>query len=245
MNYNFNLQFPFPWSSGNPFISNPSIQPSITPLTSQTAFSLPQPPAQTNQVFNCIGILQGPAGVQFPTGVFPYGINNGSYPTTNSFPSNWNFSYNTIQSHPDPQTHVQTPPSSVQQTVQPVQQVPPNVPQLQNAMGPDITGNAQSVTNAAVSDGIVAKVSTLLSDLKILESALSKLKKVPSSAVKNDKVIDSSAVSLSGTDNIESLITNYNESYCESEGLLDLNAETTITESEVQQVVANSVNKVR
>ena len=244
MNYNFNSQFPFPWSLGNPFIGNPSIQPSITPSASQTAFSLPQPPAQMNQVFNCTGILQGPAGVRFRTGVFPYDINNGSYPTTNSFPSNWNFSYNTIQSHPDPQTHVQTPPSSVQQTVQPAQ-VPPNVPQLQNAMGPDITGNAQSVTNAAVSDEIVAKVSTLLSDPKILESALSKLKKVSSSAVKNDKVIDSSAVNLSGTDNTESSMTKYDESDCESEGSLDRDAETTITESEVQQVMANSVNKVR
>ena len=50
------------------------------------------------------------AGVRFPTGVYPFGLND-TFPTTNSFPTNWNFSYNAIQSHGDPQGQIanQTP----------------------------------------------------------------------------------------------------------------------------------------
>ena len=124
MNYNFTSQFPFPWTSGNPYIPNGfagasnnlalqqplnSTAAAAAAVASQTPFSIPQPQqaGQQSQSYNCSGII-GPGGVQFPTGVYPYGI-NGSFPsTTNSFPPNWNFNYNAVQPNPDPQTHVQS-----------------------------------------------------------------------------------------------------------------------------------------
>ena len=68
MNYNFNSQFPFPWSSGNPYLSNgfpgsnnAAMQP-INPSGTQPSFSLQHAAGQA-QGYNCSGII-GP-GVRF------------------------------------------------------------------------------------------------------------------------------------------------------------------------------------
>ena len=180
MNYNFNPQFPFAWSSGNPYIANgfAGASNNLTPAASQTPFSLTKaPPAAATQMaegYNYSGII-GPGSVRFPTGVFPYGINSSFLTANNSFPPNWTFSFNSLQAHPDPRTHVQTQaPVHAVQTVQPVQQVPQNVCPVSSNIGSEI-----NVGSGNVSDDFVEKVSTLLSDPQVLKSALPKLKTVP------------------------------------------------------------------
>ena len=192
MNYNFNMQFPFPWNAGNPYMpsgfagaSNLPMQAALTPAT-QTHFSLPQPSGQSTQAYN--GNLIGPA-VRFPSGMYPFGING-------TFPANWNFSYNTIQSAADPQSQIQS-----QASVQGVNVVPPpaaapvqplqvtqNIGQMPNPIVGEILGNGQVVTDKTVSSNtgtngqisdhdFAEKVSSLLADPNILKSALSKLAK--------------------------------------------------------------------
>ena len=124
MNYNFNSQFPFPWSSRNPYMQNvftgvsnsQGVQPSINASVTQTPFSFTQSPGQHAPGFNCSGLIG--QGVRFPTGIYPFG----SFPGSNSFPGNWSFSYNGIQSVPDPQTQV--PVAQAETPVQQVQTVP-------------------------------------------------------------------------------------------------------------------------
>ena len=132
MNYNFNSQFPFPWSSGNPYLSNgfpgsnnAAMQP-INPSGTQPPFSLQHAAGQAQaQGYNCSGII-GP-GVRFLTGLYPFGI-NGSFPTTNSYPANWNFSYNAIQSPTEPPNQVQSPATVAVQSVPVVQSTGPVQP---------------------------------------------------------------------------------------------------------------------
>ena len=251
MNYNFSSQFPFPWSSTNPYMPNgfPGAS-NTTPMqqtTSQTQFSIPQPGGQPAQGYNCSTIV-GP-GVRFPTGVYPYGM-NGTFPTTNSFPANWNFSYNAVQ-------------SPVAQPSTPVQPVPlsQNVPQI--SMAGDITGNitnnghvmtdtsvaktssvSAGISSGGFTDQIVEKVSTLLSDPKILKSALSKLKNVSGPNASNDNVTQSPVQLQSHTDSLQTM-SNY---LSDTDSSLDLESEApTAIENAAQhmQMTEKSVSNVR
>ena len=215
MNYNFNSQFPFPWSAGHPYLANGfpgvnnAMQHGLTAPASQSPFNqIAQPSGQPTQGYNTIMT----AGVRFPTGVYPFGSND-TFPTTNSFPVNWNFSYNAIQSHGDPQGQIanQTPVQTIP-VVQPATavqsvQMPQSVSQMGNSIVQEIAGNGQmnaekSVSkelNGDLSDVLAQKVSSLLAHPKVLKSALSKLTKVPNST-QVDSVLPSS---ISSTDSVD------------------------------------------
>ena len=170
MNYNFNSQFAFPWNSG-PYMpngfpggsNNGNLQhgPPAVPSGTQSAFSITQP----GGVFS--GILPS---VRYPGGMYPFGM-NGSF-SNNTFPANWNFSYNAdvnqfnqLQSQPPQQPQCQTSGTALPQIM--------NKNPLQNGQS---TVETEKPKETKVAEEIAEKVSSLLqSDPNILKSALSKL----------------------------------------------------------------------
>ena len=173
--------------------NNGGLPPTI-PTVTQAGFSVTQPGGPSTGVFSCSPMI---SDIRFPTGIFPYGMNGGTFQSM-TFPTNWNsYSYNdpvnhfnSLQSHADQiQTHPHPPhptthaaptmsvgtgsvivahPNIEKQSATNVGQETANL-QENNLQGSQ-TSDCEQIT-----DSLAEKVSNLLCDPNILKSALSKL----------------------------------------------------------------------
>ena len=254
MNYNFNAQFPFPWTTGNPYMAN-GLHPhpsSIPPSGGQSGFNIAQPGGATPNPGFCAPLLPG---VRYLGAMYPYGM-SGSF-QSGTFPANWNFNYNTdvnhfnaIQSHNAIQSLQE---GQNQQSGQLVVSTPVVHKQSQNEAQKPMENDSGSLnvgdtTNSDkqsnVADDIAEKVSNLLhSDPNILKSALSKLSASSASVQNIDKQSPRamSTVHLSSSSNsVQDQLSKYSS---DTDTSLELEASdftSTVTEIDVIEQVLQS-----
>ena len=189
MAYNFNPQFPFPWSSSNPYVGpgygggNGTLMPVAPSFNmNQMGTSVPTPPVPhpaavptpqngglppTNlSVFNPM--------MRFNGAMYPY-MNSGYQGNGNP---NWNYGY-PVHHQENPQAPCENQQSAMISTV-------PNVPVKSASVPQSVDQESKSEKKNEVSEDLVVKVTSILSNPEIMKCALETFKNSSPSSKKDE-----------------------------------------------------------